>query len=117
VTTNRRDFLLFRTPAGRRVLELSCERLYMRCLDAQSASAIGRSDLLDGTPDFWEGEPPRIIDEPSIDDLFHDLERDLRDVDVLRLVDTQWLASERLNRRFGDIVGGFQRRGGLVEIP
>jgi hypothetical protein len=75
-----------------------------------------RSDLPDSATDFWEGEPPRIIDQPTIDDLFHDLERDLREVDVLRLVDTRWLASEGLNQRVDDIVGAFRRRGGLVEV-
>jgi hypothetical protein len=108
---NRRDFLLFRTAAGKRVVELSCERLYMRCLDAQATRGVQAGPVLD----TWEGEPPRFVDQPTVDELFRSLDTDLRGADVLRLVDTRWMASEELKQRLGDLVAAFRIRGGVVE--
>jgi hypothetical protein len=108
---NRRDFFLFRTTAGKRVVELSCERLYMRCVDAESA----RGARVEPIRDTWEGEPPRFVHEPTIDELFSSLDADLRKADILRLVDTRWMASEELKQRLGDLVAAFLARGGVVE--
>jgi hypothetical protein len=115
---NRRDFLLFRTRGGNRVVELSCERLYMRCVDAQvtSATTPGREGLEDSWKDGWgEGEPPRVVHERTLDEIFQDLEEDLGDADVVCLVDTRWLASEELKERLDTTLSRFRARGGHVE--
>jgi hypothetical protein len=111
---NRRDFLFLRHSQGKRVLELSCERLFMRAVDAQTASS-GSGDALP-VPEVWEGEPPRVVEYPTVDELFQFVDTQLRDADVLRLVDTHWLASEDLKRRLGDVVATFRGRGGVVEV-
>ena len=105
---NRRDFLLFRTAGTRRIVELSCERLYMRCLDAQLPNAPGDEP--------WLGEPPRVVSGRTVDELFQGLERDLEAVDVLRVVDTRWLASEELRQRLQATLDRFRARGGQVEM-
>ena len=62
----RRDFLLLRVAADREI-ELSCEQLYMRFVDAQVDGSEAR--------------------------LFATLATDLADVGRVRLVDRSWLAS------------------------
>jgi hypothetical protein len=65
----RRDFLLLRT--GRdNIVELSCERLYMRFVDAEA----------DGTTS----------------QLFESLTRELQSVRKVRLTEPEWLAHEQL---------------------
>ena len=105
---NRRDFLFFRTAGTRRIVELSCERLYMRCLDVQLPNAPADEP--------WIGEPPRVVSGRTMTALFQDLERDLEGVDVLRLVDMRWLASEDLRRQLEAVLGAFRARGGRVEM-
>jgi hypothetical protein len=109
---NRRDFLLFTPSQGKRIVELSCERLYMRAVDAQAGSA---GEAIE-PQDTWLGEPPRVIALPTIDDLFKDLASELRGVDVLRLVDSHWLASDELKHRLEEAIVDFRARGGIVEI-
>ena len=84
---NRRDFLSLRT--GEPAL-LSCERLYMRYLDARS----------DGT----------------IPELFGHLAGDLRGVNVLRLTDTSWLARDDLKTQLDAVLDGFRARGGRIDV-
>ena len=74
---NRRDLLLLRT--GQPAV-LSCERLYMRYVDAQA----------DGTTA----------------QLFEALARDLSGVKALQLTDTAWLASEDFKRELDAVLGG-----------
>jgi hypothetical protein len=85
---NRRDFLSLRT--GEPAL-LSCERLYMRYLDARS----------DGT----------------ISEFFDHLAGDLRGVNVLRLTDTSWLAGDDLKTQLDAVLDAFRARGGRIDLP
>ena len=82
----RRDFLLLRTgqPA-----ELSCERLFMRYVDAQ----------MDGTTAG----------------LFKSLARDLSGVNAVRLTDTSWLSRDDLTQELDVVLGAFRHRGGRVD--
>ena len=84
---NRRDFLLLRTDGPSREAVLSCERLYMRYLDAQM--------------------------EGSMATLFATLGDEIRNVDALRLTDTSWLASDDLKERLDNIL---ERAGIAVTI-
>ena len=107
---NRREFLLFKKVRGQRVAELSCERLFMRVVDSQlpRGSTVGPDDRP------WVGEPPRVVDEITTDELFADLERGLRGVDVVRVVDAAWLTSAELRQRLNSVLDGFRAGGGHV---
>jgi len=83
----RRDFLFLRLAADREI-ELSCERLYMRFVDAQVDGTVRR--------------------------LFESLAADLADVKRVRLVDRSWLASADFKREIDAVLAAFQRRGGDV---
>jgi hypothetical protein len=111
---NRRDFLRLRTVARRRVAELSCERLYMRQFDARLTARRPDVDFPCGDPSA--GEPPAVFDERTPRQLFDLLERDLEDVDVLRVVDARWLAGDDLRCEFESLLASFRSRGGRVEF-
>ena len=83
----RRDFLLLRLAADREI-ELSCEQLYMRYVDAQ----------LDG----------------SESRLFAALAADLAEVRRIRLVDRSWLASADFQRQVENVLEQFRSGGGSV---
>ena len=83
----RRDFLLLRVAADREI-ELSCEQLYMRFVDAQ----------VDG----------------SLDRLFATLADDLSRVTSVRLVDRSWLSSAELSHEVERVLEPFTRNGGRV---
>ena len=83
---NRRDFLSLRT--GRPAV-LSCERLYMRYLDAQ----------MDGTT-------PQLFDT---------LAGDLRRATAVHLTDTAWLARSDLKAQLDGVLNAFTARGGRVD--
>ena len=111
---NRRDFLLLRTVASSRVAELSCERLYMRQFDIRLTGRRPEVDVPGG--DASAGEPPAVFDQRTTRQLFDNLERDLEGVDVLRVVDARWLASDDLRREFEALLASFRSRGGRVEF-
>lgn len=83
---NRRDFLLLR--AGHPAV-LSCERLYMRFVDASA----------DGTTK----------------QLFEHLAGDLRSVTTVRVSETAWLARADLKTQLDEVLASFTARGGRVE--
>jgi hypothetical protein len=85
---NRRDFLLLRVDPGTSAVTLSCERLYMRYVDASS----------DGTTRA----------------LFERLADDLRQVKEVRLVETAWLSDEGLRRELDAVLDAFRGHGGRV---
>jgi len=85
---NRRDLLLLRA-GGERVVELSCEQLYMRLVDAQSDGTTGR--------------------------LFDDLAGGLRTITTLRLTDASWLSCDELRQRLDPVLADFAESGGRIE--
>jgi hypothetical protein len=84
----RRDFLLLRIDPARDTIELSCERVLMKFVDARA----------DGTT---AGLFARLADE-------------LRAVQELRLVDTEWLGHEEFARQLERVLAAFRDRGGRV---
>jgi len=105
---NRRDFLLFKPATGRRIAELSCERLYMRVIDTQLVSARAGDEQSDG-------EPPAVFETRTTEQVFADLERDLRDVDLVRVIGAEWLGSPELKRRLDAVLSAFRAAGGHIE--
>ena len=105
---NRRDFLFLKREPARRVAELSCERLYMRVVDTQLVSAQA-----DDGP--GEGEPPAVFETRTTEQMFADLERDLRGVDLVRVVGAEWLVAPELKGRLESVLRAFRAAGGRVE--
>ncbi len=113
---NRREFLRLTVRGQERVLELSCERLYMQWVDAQAG--LGMGDL----PDFdelfvseWEGEPPLDVVTPSPEQLLAELDRRLSDAQVLRIMGKEWLTGDDFRREVESRIEAFRERGGRVE--
>jgi hypothetical protein len=85
---NRRDFLLLRPDGAKRPSVLSCERLYMRYVDARADGAADR--------------------------LFDALAADLGEVQTVRLTDTSWLSCDELKVRLDRVLERFRAAGGRV---
>ena len=98
-----------------REFELACDRLYMQCVDAQ-ATGSRLEDPAD-TAEHWRvrGEPPARFAGRSREQLFEALDRELRDVEVLKVVNSQWLVGD-LRQDLDRLIEGFRARGGRVEI-
>jgi len=110
---NRRDFLfLRRTPRGR-TLELSCRALYMRTLDAEAPTKQSESTVFDHEP--WMGEPPADFEKSSGENWLQQIEIELRDVEVLKLLDEEWLEPTGISDQLKPVILAFRARGGRVE--
>lgn len=111
---NRRSFLLLKTKGRERVLDLSCERLFMRWADARSraGSAVAAEPGVHGA---WEGEPPSDLVTQSVDDVLAELDRGLSEADVLRVVDREWLSDTTFREAVERRIAAFRDRGGRVE--
>jgi hypothetical protein len=106
---SRRDFLRFRPTERGKLLEVSCQALFMRASDA----AIEPEASVDWEP--WMGEPPTAIRRRSADDLIASFENDLRDAQILRLLEPEWLDNMAGSERIHAAISDFRLRGGIVE--
>ncbi len=106
---NRRDFLMFRTDGRTKTVELSCERLYMRYVDARRTPEPDDDAAVNG-------EPPARFERRSVRQIFDDLAHDLREADVLRITDTEWLAEQDFSREVKALVDVVRARGSRVEM-
>lgn len=106
---SRRDFLRFRRTERGKVLEVSCRAMFMRCADA----AIVSEPVEDWEP--WMGEPPAVFHRRSADEILQAFEQDLADVQVLRLVEADWIESMNGAARVQSAIAAFTARGGIVE--
>ncbi len=112
---NRRDLLLLRTDRDTRVAELSCERLYMHYQHTRLTMDRPAQPRAPDTGELWDDEPPAVFDERTTRQLFRQVDRELRNADVVRVVDTGWLAVDAFRRDVEDLLAAFRRRGGRVE--
>jgi hypothetical protein len=108
---DRRAFLSLGRRGRQRVLELSCERLYMRWVDAEARAAR----MCDDQDIPESGEPPTRIAAERSEDLLAELERRLGGADVLRVIDAQWLQPTELRLLVESRIEAFRRRGGRIE--
>jgi hypothetical protein len=109
---DRRAFFSVVRRGRLRVLELSCERLYVRWIDARGRPRAATAD--EDVP-LAAGEPPTRIAAETTADLFEELDRRLANADVVRVVDREWLQEDELRRRVDAALAAFERRGGRVE--
>jgi hypothetical protein len=111
---NRRAFLLLKTKGRERVMELSCERLYMRWSDARSRAGAGVG-VADAHEPGWDGEPPSELVTETVDALLGELDRGLAGADALRITDEGWLSDPAFRSELESRVEAFRERGGRVE--
>jgi hypothetical protein len=110
---DRREFLSLGRRGRQRVLELSCERLYVRWVDAAAQAALDVS--ADETmPEV--GEPPTRVSAETHADLVAELDRRLASADILRVTGTEWLQDTDLRLEVESHVEALRARGGFVEI-
>jgi hypothetical protein len=109
---DRREFLFLKRRPLRRKYELSCRWLYMKCLDTQVTGQLS-SHSSDSDPQ--PGEGPALFDGRTTRQLFDDLDRQLREVDTVRVTHMDWLTGD-LRREFGNLMRAFRARGGRVVI-
>jgi hypothetical protein len=109
---SRRDFLRLRVSEGKRVLELSCERLFMRYHDACSDVARRQVSNHEDVP----GDAAMGFATPPADALYAELERRLADADELRVLETEWLGDGGFAREIEARVDAFRARGGTVAM-
>ena len=109
---SRRDFLRLRLSEGKRVLELSCERLFMRYHDACSDAARRQVSNHEDVP----GDAAMGFATPPAAALFAELERQLADADELRVLETEWLGDGVFAREVEARIDAFGARGGAVAM-
>ncbi len=112
---NRRDFLLLRKDPQPREFELACDRLYMQCLDAGVTGPQLEDPVDTAETSAGEGEPPARFAGRSREQLFEALDRELREVAVLKIVNGRWLVGD-VRQDLDRLIEGFRARGGRVEI-
>ena len=113
---NRRDFLLLRSVPSSRIVDLSCQQLYVRFLDTKITGVAGDRQDAEKRSNPWGGEPEPVFEERTFADVLRSIEDGLRDADVVRLNEPAWLACEDVKRGLDDVLAAFRTRGGRVEI-
>ena len=112
---NRRDFLLFRTEDSARIVDLSCQKLFVHYLDLCSGFAQGTPEagMLENS-DWWAGEPPLEIATTVPEELFRKVQSDILDADKLRIVDMEWMAQGEFRIRVETLIATFRAAGGEI---
>ena len=113
---NRRDLLLLRTDRDRCVTELSCESLYMQYQHMRLAMDRPVESPATVMGELWGDEPPAVFDACSTQRLFREVGRSLRNADVVRVVESEWLVVDAFRRDVEDLLAAFRRRGGRIEF-
>ncbi|MSR11621.1 MAG: hypothetical protein EXR84_07470 [Gammaproteobacteria bacterium] len=112
---NRRDFLLFRTDGPDRVVDLSCQKLFVHYLDLNSgfAQGIPESGMLENA-DWWAGEPPLAISTTAPEEFFRSVQKEILKADQLRIVDMEWMAQGDFRIRVETLIAAFRAAGGEI---
>ena len=104
--------MLFRVaPTGARTADLLCRQLYLRTVDAQCGASIQEA----AAHEPWMGEPAAVFARPETSPL-REIEDHLKHIDVLRVVEGEWLASTTLGAQIEPLLAAFRARGGRVEL-
>ncbi len=81
----------------------------MRCQDGDDRAPADESD------DDGRGEPPAVWTRRTPADVLALVEHELRDIQVLRLFEPEWLEHMAGGAQFESILNAFRSRGGRVE--
>ena len=87
----------------------------MQCLDTQATAPRPQEIEEGGEGSLWDAEPPASFIGRSREQLFEALDEELREVEVLKVVNSHWLVGD-LRQDFERVMAGFCARGGRVEI-
>jgi hypothetical protein len=113
---DRRAFLRLAARGRDRVLEISCERLHLRWVDAPPRlTPAVLAELMEESG--WAdrpGEPPTRVDLETREELLQQLDATLAGARVVLLIEPEWLADEDLRREVDARLAAFRRRGGRV---
>ena len=114
---NRREFLLMKQVGNNKVVELSCEQLFMHYESAWQVDPPVVSDTpgMEDKP-WWDGEPATDVRSTRLNELLAYLERHLGEVDVLQVSHRNWLKDEGFKAQVYGLLTEFQSRGGTVEF-
>lgn len=112
---DRRDFLFMRTEGSKQSADLSCEKLFMHyeglCSGYhQAPEECGTFD----DADWWAGEPPLSIANVDPEGFFRSLQSEIQDVDVLTVLDMEWLKQGDFRIRVETLLAAFKARGSEV---
>jgi hypothetical protein len=86
----------------------------MRTLDSQAPTTQPDGTVYEHEP--WMGEPPTDFDKSAADDWLRQIEAQLRDVEILKLLDQEWLMPTGINEQLEPLLTAFRERGGRVEF-
>jgi hypothetical protein len=104
MTISRRDFLRFRVQARRRIVFLSCERLYMRFMDAQSGDTRSGGPSAEADSALFVGEPDTVLHEPSSEAFWRELESTICACDVVCVQEPQWMANGEFGSKLRELL-------------
>jgi len=111
---DRRAFLRLATRGRERLLEISCERLYVRWVDAPAKpTARSLAEAMSGWTEHT-GEPPAYFVLQTRDELLAQLDASLAGAHAVRLCEPEWLADADLRREVDARLAAFRQRGGRV---
>ena len=112
----RREFLQLKTEGADKVLELSCEELYMQFADARNSDGVVPQEAgrLHNAGE-WSGEPDTDHPLTTANEFFRYLERQLDCTDVLRMRDPEWMQDADFKARVYELLSEFRARGGEIQ--
>lgn len=88
----------------------------MRLSDASAPRPECSDDVYDpGDYEPWMGEPTPSLDRRSADEMIESLDQELEGVQILRLLEPEWLDNIANGTRVRATVEAFVARGGIVE--
>jgi hypothetical protein len=85
----------------------------MRTLDPQAPTTSSEDAVVEHEP--WMGEPPADFRKSDADDWLRQVEAQLRDVEILKLLDQEWLTPTGINEQLEPVLTAFRARGGRIE--
>ena len=85
----------------------------MRTLDADAPTSQPEGAVFEHEP--WMGEPPADFRKSEADDWLRQIEAQLRDVEILKLLDQEWLMPTGINEQLEPVLAAFRARGGRIE--
>ena len=117
MVVNRRDFILCRATSSGKIVEISCETLYMHIMDIQTASRVSRLKVSGENKNTWMSDEPSLyFDTGSVESLFCDLQSQVNNCKKIRLLNTSWIVNGLFRDKMETLLANFRELGGEIEI-